>query len=110
MNAADHYTYRVRWSSEDAEYVGIVAELPSLSWLDADRSAAFEGIARLAAEVVADLEGAGVPVPEPISERSYSGRFVVRVPEDVHRHLALEAAEQGVSLNRVAAAKLAAHC
>ena len=32
MNVVEHYTYRVRWSSEDGEYVGTVAELPSLSW------------------------------------------------------------------------------
>ncbi len=29
----DHYTYRVTWSSEDKEYVGLCAEFPSLSWL-----------------------------------------------------------------------------
>ena len=29
MNVADHYTYRVRWSAEDGEYVATVAELPS---------------------------------------------------------------------------------
>jgi len=29
----DHYTYRVTWSVDDDEYVGLCAELPSLSWL-----------------------------------------------------------------------------
>jgi predicted RNase H-like HicB family nuclease len=29
----DHYTYRVTWSAEDGEYVGLCAEFPSLSWL-----------------------------------------------------------------------------
>ena len=43
MSAAEHYTYRVRWSTEDGSYVGTVAELPSLSWLADDRRAAFEG-------------------------------------------------------------------
>lgn len=27
----DHYTYRVNWSGEDGEYVGLCAEFPSLS-------------------------------------------------------------------------------
>jgi len=31
---------------------------------------------------------------------------MVRVPPDLHRRLALEAAEAGVSLNRIASAKL----
>lgn len=29
----DHYTYRVTWSENDEEYVGLCAEFPSLSWL-----------------------------------------------------------------------------
>ena len=55
-----HYTYRVTWSPEDGEHVGLCAE------------------------------------------------FGVRIPPSVHRNLALMAAEQGVSLNRLASAKLAA--
>lgn len=31
--SADHYTYRVTWSAEDGEHVGLCAEFPSLSWL-----------------------------------------------------------------------------
>lgn len=50
---------------------------------------------------------AGEQVPDAISARKYSGKFVVRVPPEVHRHLALEAAESGISLNRVVSAKLA---
>ena len=38
--------------------------------------------------------------------RSYSGKFMVRVPPDVHRKLAVQAAESGVSLNRIASSKL----
>jgi hypothetical protein len=34
------------------------------------------------------------------------GKFVVRVPPATHKKLALEAAEEGVSLNRLASAKL----
>jgi len=49
----------------------------------------------------------GEQVPEPIALKKFSGKFMVRVPPEVHRHLALEAAESGVSLNRLASAKLA---
>lgn len=34
MPKPDCYTYRVIWSEEDEEYVGLCAEFPSLSWLD----------------------------------------------------------------------------
>ncbi len=49
----DKYSYRVMWSEEDQEYVGLVAEFPSLSWLSKSQEAAFKGIRKLAQEVVA---------------------------------------------------------
>lgn len=106
MNRADHYSYRVRWSGEDGEFVGTVAELPSLSWLDADRALAFQGIQDLAAGVVADMLAAGETPPAAIADREYSGKFMVRIPPELHRQLALEAAEQHVSLNRLASSRL----
>jgi len=104
----NHYTYRVTWSQEDSEHVGLCAEFPSLSWLAPTPEKALAGIRRLVAEVVADMQATGEPVPDPLSEKQYSGRFMVRVPSLVHRALATEAAEQGVSINRLVSAKLAA--
>ena len=102
----DRYTYRVTWSEEDGEYVGVCAEFPSLSWLATEPEAALHGIRDIVAQVVADLQANGEPVPEPLAVKKYSGRFLVRVPPELHRQLALEAAESGVSLNRLAADKL----
>jgi predicted HicB family RNase H-like nuclease len=67
---------------------------------------ALAGLSDLVRDVVADLVKAGEPVPEPLSERAYSGKFVVRVPPDLHRRLAIEAAEQRVSLNRLVSDRL----
>jgi len=105
--AVDKYTYRVTWSEEDYEYVGLCAEFPSLSWLEATPEAALVGIRSLVKKVAADLKRNKEAVPEPISTRSYSGKFVVRVPPEVHRLLAIQAAESGVSLNRLVSSKLA---
>jgi len=102
----DKYTYRVTWSEEDAEYVGLCAEFPSLSWLAHTPEAALKGIRKLVSEVIVDLLRNEEPVPEPIAIKHFSGKFMVRVPPEVHRHLALQAAEEGVSLNRLASAKL----
>ena len=52
----DHYTYRVIWSEEDQEYVGLCAEFPGLSWLAVTREGALSGIRQLVAEVVVDLQ------------------------------------------------------
>lgn len=106
MSSAEHYTFRVTWSPEDQEYVGTVAEMPSLSWLAPTQEEAFQGIRQLVTDVVADMQGTGETPPEPIAERSYSGKFQVRIPPELHRKLALEAAEQNVSLNRLASKRL----
>ena len=102
----DRYTYRVTWSAEDEEYVGFCAEFPSLSWLAASPDAALNGIRRVVATVVEDLRANRETIPEPLASKRFSGKFMVRVPPEVHRHLALEAAEAGVSLNRLVGAKL----
>lgn len=102
----DRYTYRVTWSEEDEEYVGLCAEFSSLSWLAAEPEAALRGIRQTVAEVVADMLASGETAPEPMALRHYSGKFMVRIPPEVHRKLAIEAAEAGVSLNRLAGAKL----
>ena len=102
----DKYTYRVTWSEDDAEYVGLCAEFSNLSWLAHTPEAALKGIRKLVGEVVADMQRNEESVPEPIAAKTFSGKFMVRVPPDVHRQLAIQAAEAGVSLNRLASAKL----
>ena len=102
----DRYTYRVTWSEDDNEYVGLCAEFPSLSWLARTPEAALRGVRKLVTDVIQDLRDNSEDIPEPISSRKYSGKFMVRVPPDVHRNLAIQAAESGVSLNRLASVKL----
>lgn len=102
-----HYTYRVIWSSEDEEYVGLCSEFASLSYLDEDRIKALEGITELVRDIVADMEANQETIPIPIAEKNYSGKFQVRITPERHRMLAIEAAEQNVSLNRLISDKLA---
>lgn len=106
MTNHKHYTYRVTWSEEDEEYIGLCAEFPSLSFLDSQMSTALEGIVDLVGQVVMDMAENGEVIPEPLSEKQYSGKFQVRIPPEQHRLLAIKAAEEGVSLNRYISAKL----
>ncbi len=103
----DHYTYRIRWSHEDNEHVALCVEFPSLSWLASTPQAALAGMQELVRDVVADMKRNEETPPEPLADRSYSGRFVVRLPPETHRELVLQAAEEGVSLNRLVSARLA---
>ena len=104
----DRYTYRVTWSEEDQEYVGLCAEFPSLSWLAESQEAALKGIRDVVKEVVSDMQSNGEMPPEPLSLKHCSGKFTVRIPPEVHRKLHIQAAEANVSFNRLVSAKLAA--
>ncbi len=103
----NRYTYRVEWSAERDEYVGVCVELPSLSCY---APTMHEAVARIEKEVdryVDDLRAYGDTVPTPLAERKYSGTIVVRTSRVLHARLAREAAEQGVSLNQWMVHKLA---
>ena len=94
----DHYTYRVTWSPEDREHVCLCAEFASLSWLAHTPEAALKGIRRVVSEAVADMDTSGETKPTPLADKHYSGEFRVRIPPQVHRALALQAAEKGGQL------------
>ncbi len=103
----DLYAYRVTWSKEDQEYVGLCTEFPSLSWLAETQELTLTGIRQLVANVIADMKNNNEEIPIPISIKKYSGKFMVRIPPEVHRKIAEIAAEEGVSINRLVSARLA---
>ena len=109
MRLQDRYVFRVRYSDEDGKFLATVAELPSLSWLADSPEAALRGLRNVVDEVVADMQDNGEAVPTPIDDKEYSGKFVLRLTPSEHRELALEAAEQHVSLNKLAASRILAH-
>ena len=96
----DHYTYRVTWSEEDQEHVGLCVEFPSLSWLDKSPEKALGGIRAIVKDCVLDMRGNNEVPPEPIASKRFSGKFMVRIPPNTHRELTIKAAESGLSLNR----------
>lgn len=104
----DKYAYKVIWSPEDEEYVGLCVEFPSLSWLSKSQEEAFSGIRTVVSDVIKDMQKAGEELPEPLMTKQFSGKFMVRVPPELHRQLAMAAQEAHVSLNRLISAKLAA--
>lgn len=89
---------------------GYVATIPSLG------SQAFVGDGETPQEAYENLQAAkreifeeyldeGLPIPEPPSMaelEEYSGKFIVRMPRDLHARLAHAALDNGVSLNQYA--------
>lgn len=106
MAISDKYSYRVFWSEEDGAFVGTVAELPSLSHLADSRESALQGIVQTTEDALAILEEEGREIPLPFGMRSYSGKLMLRIPPEQHRRIAIEAAEEGVSINRLIGARI----
>jgi predicted HicB family RNase H-like nuclease len=62
---------------------------------------ALTGLETLIAEVVQDMTAQREFIPDPLSERTYSGKLNPRVGEALHRRLAIEAAEEKLSINQL---------
>lgn len=106
--ASPHYTYCVSFSAEDDEYVATCVEFgPLLFWLAATPHEALAGIEQAVTDAIEDMRETGETPPIPIADQHYSGRFNVRIPESLHRRLAMAAAEQRISLNRLVSDRLA---
>ncbi|HYO04927.1 MAG TPA: type II toxin-antitoxin system HicB family antitoxin [Mycobacterium sp.] len=102
-----NYTYRAQWSMESADYVAICLEFPLES---ARAPTAGEAIARIeqtVAAIVADYEKEDADPPPSLTDRHYSGTFLVRTSPMLHGRLMIESAEQGVSLNHWVVQRLA---
>jgi predicted HicB family RNase H-like nuclease len=107
IGGMDNYTYRAEWSPDSGEYVGMCIEFPSRYSRALTPHEAIEGVQRVIAEEVADLVACGAEPPPSITDRRYSGRFVVRTSPQLHARLMVDAAEQGVSFNQWVVQKLA---
>ncbi|MGA9677243.1 MAG: type II toxin-antitoxin system HicB family antitoxin [Mycobacterium sp.] len=102
----NHYTYRAEWWPEQGEYVGRCVELPWLSRWAPTLQEATAAIERAVNEFIAERKADGEEVPPPLTERQYSGKFVVRTSPALHARLVIEAAEQNVSMNQWVVQKL----
>jgi hypothetical protein len=107
MKPADLYTYRVIWSEDDQEFVFLFADYPSLSWLDADRGAAQNCIVKVVQGVLQDMQESGEVPPEPLTSKKYTGELRLRMPPRLHERLAIRAAEEKTSINKLILQKLA---
>ncbi len=98
----DSHKYRldVRWSAEDECCVVTVPELLGCTAHGDTHAEAVEEAQTAIQLWLETAEEMGRAIPEPLAEREFSGRILLRLPADLHRQLTYEAAGQGVSLNQ----------
>lgn len=105
-----HYPLDIFWSEEDKGFIAEARDLPGCSaWGETEEEAAREARDAVASWLAA-AKATHRKVPPPtvaLPVESYSGKFLVRVPRDLHARLARDARKQGVSLNQYVVSRLA---
>lgn len=99
------YRMRVYPIDTDANTVEWVAEFPDLPGCVGAGDTAEEAVsmaedAQKAWIEVAREDGKSIPEPINLYDSDYSGKFTLRLPKTLHRELALQAEDEGVSLNQ----------
>ena len=110
MNKTTRYPASIFWSDEDKCFIATATDLPGCS---AGGDTQVEALAELEHAISAWIEAAkavGNEIPRPTDlarSPKYSGRFVVRLPTELHARLAELAQMNGVSLNQYIVYRLA---
>ena len=108
MTQADFDGFTVSlFLDEDGEWLAHFVELPVVSAFADSPDAAVRELKEAWEGVKDSYREAGEAVPVAPANRNYSGQFNVRIDKRVHRALAVEAAQAGISLNALVAQKLA---
>lgn len=87
------------WSVKHEEFIATVVEFTSLSWIADSHEAALEGLTSVVKEVLQDMLTEGEEIPAPWDERTFSGKFNLRLGPDLHKSVALEAVERDEPMN-----------
>jgi predicted HicB family RNase H-like nuclease len=101
------YPRVIEWSEEDHCYVGSAPPLAGQCCHGATEAKVAAQLAVIVADLVQDVIDGKIPEPESQAGKSYSGKFVIRIPSAVHKKLALKAMARGESLNQFVAEALA---
>jgi predicted HicB family RNase H-like nuclease len=96
---ASDYIKVVEWSPADHCFIGSAPPLIGRCCHGKNEAEVYAELCKIVEEWVALYQKEGRPLPEPSSGREYSGKFVLRTGENLHRLLAIRAMQSGESLN-----------
>lgn len=96
---AARYTKFVEWSDEDECFIGRCPELMGGGVHGSNEAKVYAELCEVVEEWIELLNKDGVPLPEAVAGKEFSGKFVLRVEPALHRRLAAKALAAGESLN-----------
>src|ERR1700733_493901 len=96
---ARDYLKIVEWSAEDGCFIGSAPPLVGQCCHGADETKVYQELCEIVDECIEIRQRDGMPLPEPTAGREFSGKFILRLPPEIHRLLALRAMQSGESLN-----------
>ena len=101
MKTSDQYIKLVEWSEEDQCYIGSSPGFIGSCCHGKDETEVYQQLCGIVAEWVDVHQQEGLPMPESFVNKTFSGKFVIRVGQDLHKALAIKAAKTGESLNHL---------
>jgi predicted HicB family RNase H-like nuclease len=101
------YLKVVEWSDEDNCYIGSAPPIIGQSCHGASEAIDLRQLNTIVEEWVEVLLRDGKPLPTPSAGKSYSGKFLVRIPPELHQKAVVKAMARGESLNQYVAEALA---
>ena len=100
---SDRYLKVVEWSEEDQCYVGTCPGLMFGGVHGEDEVGVFKELNEVVEEWIQIQEQDKEPLPAETAGKEYSGKFVLRIGEDLHKLLSIQALREGESLNGLCA-------
>ena len=100
------YLKIVEWSDEDGCFVGSAPPIINGACHGQDEAEVYRELCEIIEEWLVIMEKDGVPVPLPTMQKEYSGKFNLRTGPDLHKALAIRAAQSGDGLNEYCVKKL----
>lgn len=99
MKQRDHYLKIVEWSEKDQCYVGSCPGLMLGGVHGKDEAKVYQELCKVVDEWIRIYKKDGEPLPQTTTNKKFSGKFMLRPGQDLHKTLAVKALRQGESLN-----------
>jgi predicted HicB family RNase H-like nuclease len=106
MKESDQYLKVVEWSEEDQCYIGRCPELMFGGVHGNNEQKVFAELCDAIEEWIAVARNDGDELPPGMAGKRYSGKFNLRLSEQLHERLTIEAVKEGKSLNAYCAEAL----